>query len=274
MSQASQRIASFRMYEAGAGARHAWRILAACVFDDADADIAIVEHAWPQPIATLWEDPALNCGFMCGFPFVRSTRAMQPLAAPVPAPPRYARLPRYCSEFLVHTSLRATNVRETFGHRFGWMAENSQSGFNAPRAFLASYARPRNASLFAQSSGPHDTPVRLLSALQQEEVDVIAVDGFYLDLLRHHEPSRLAGLRSIGQTPWTPIPLLVAAPEIEPDVVSRLRLRLTTLHEEAAYRPLLEEVLVERFVDVDREAYRLLDAMATFAAARSYPSIQ
>ncbi|MGH6612412.1 MAG: phosphate/phosphite/phosphonate ABC transporter substrate-binding protein, partial [Burkholderiaceae bacterium] len=93
-------ITSFRMYNAVPRAAQGWRALFERVFADIDVDIRVTEHGAPEPIDTLWKKPDLCCAFMCGWPFIKSG-AMQAIAAPVPSPPRYQNLPRYCSEFLV-----------------------------------------------------------------------------------------------------------------------------------------------------------------------------
>jgi ABC-type phosphate/phosphonate transport system substrate-binding protein len=144
---------------------------------------------------------------MCGWPFSRADRAMQPIAAPIPSPARYEGRPRYRSEFLVREPRGWTTIDETFGRRIGWMAVDSQSGFNAPRHFLAAFARGK--PLYAESRGPYVTPMKTLDALRDDEVDVVALDGFFLDLLRRHDPGRLDGVRTVAETAWTPIPLLV-----------------------------------------------------------------
>jgi ABC-type phosphate/phosphonate transport system, periplasmic component len=118
---------------------------------------------------------------------------MQAIAAPVPSPPRYAGLARYCSEFLVRDDSGWASLEDTFGQRIGWMPPDSQSGFNAPRAMLARYVTEGRRTLYRQSCGPFMTPAKLMDALRANEVDVVAVDGFYLDLVRHSEPAMLAG---------------------------------------------------------------------------------
>jgi ABC-type phosphate/phosphonate transport system substrate-binding protein len=267
-------VTSLRMYNAGARAAQAWRALFERLFADAGVDVRFIEHGFPQPIDALWREPELCSAFMCGWPFVRSDRGMQPIAAPVPAPPRYAGLPRYSSEFLVREESGWTSLEETFGHRIGWMASDSQSGFNAPRALLARHVTSVRRALYAESRGPFVTPAKTLDALGSGEVDVVALDGFYLDLLRHHEPAKLAAIRSVATTPWTPIPLLVAAPGVEAGVVERLRARLATMHEIASYRALLADVIVERFVVPDVRSYAALETMASFAAERGYEVIR
>lgn len=262
------------MYEAGPGAQAAWRALFARVFDECAMGVRIVDHAWPIPIADLWAEPQLCCAFMCGWPFARSAVPMRAIAAPVPSPARYAGLARYCSEFLVREASGWRAIEETFGHRIGWMAHDSQSGFNAPRAFLAQFVTPHRASLYERAIGPLGTPATTLDALRREAVDVVPLDGYYLDLCRHHEPARLAGLRTVATTPWTPIPLLVAGPAIDRSIVERLRDRLLRVHHDPEYRGLLRQVLLDRFVAPDVDAYRGLQSMADAAVASGYDTIR
>jgi ABC-type phosphate/phosphonate transport system substrate-binding protein len=258
-------ITSFRMYNAVPKAAQAWRALFEKVFADVGFDIGFIEHGWPKPIAQLWAEPALCCAFMCGWPFARSG-AMQAIAAPVPSPARYAGLPRYCSEFLVREESGWHTLEESFGHRFGWMALDSQSGFNAPRTYLARFATAERALPYREVRGPLGAPMKTLEALRAGEVDVVALDSFFLDLCRHHEPARLSGIRCVATTPWTPIPLLVAAPEVDGQVVARLREHLVGLHQREEYRALLEDVLLARFVAPDVAGYR-----AAYAGVASSP---
>ena len=262
------------MYNATPRAAAAWRALFASVFADLDLAVDFIDHGWPRPIDTLWGEPQLCCAFMCGWPFARAAGTMQAIAAPVPSPPQYASLPRYRSEFLVRAASGWTSLEETFGHRFGWMAENSQSGFNAPRAHLAQFVRPGREQLFSEVRGPLGSPAKALEALATREVDAIALDGFYLDLLRHHEPARLAGIAAVAVTPWTPIPLLVAAPGVDPAAVARLSEYLPQLHRHPRYVPLLRGALLERFAMVRAEDYVALELQAEAAERAGYARIR
>jgi ABC-type phosphate/phosphonate transport system substrate-binding protein len=266
-------ITSFRMYNAVPRAGQAWRALFERVFSDVGVDIRVIEHAAPDPIDALWKKPDLCCAFMCGWPFVRSG-AMQAIAAPVPTPPRYQDLPRYCSEFLVRESSGWRSLEQTFGHRFGWMAENSQSGFNAPRAHLARFATPDRPALYSEVRGPFGTPMKTLDALRNEEVDVVALDSFFLDLCRYHEPTRLSDIRCVATTAWTPIPLLVAAPSVDNDTIGRLQRRLLAIDRQASYAILLADVLLKRFVAPDVASYRELESQASYAIATDYEEIR
>lgn len=262
------------MYNAATGATSAWRALFGRVFDDAGVKVEVIEHGAPQPIHDLWSRENLCCAFMCGWPFVRAKPPMQAIAAPIPAPARYGGLPRYCSEFLVREASGWTTLEDTFGHRFGWMAANSQSGFNAPRAHLSRHVSAERPALFSEALGPLGTPALSLQALREARVDVVALDGFYLDLLRRHDPERLAGIRSIATTEWTPIPLLVAARTVPTAVVETLRALLVEAAERPAYAQLLDAACVQRFTTPDVDAYRVLEAMARNATRHGYERIR
>jgi ABC-type phosphate/phosphonate transport system substrate-binding protein len=270
----SHLTASFRMYNAGPKAALAWRTLFEGIFDELSLDIGVIEHGWPDPIEDLWERADLGCAFMCGWPFVRSVRAMQPIVVPIPSPSQYAGLPRYRSEFLVREATGWGELHDTFGHHFGWMTKNSHSGFNGPRAYLSGLFAQRQVPLFSQASGPLGTPAKTLAALRTGQVDVVAVDSFYLDLCRLHQPGSLDGLRSIETTPWSPIPILVAAPTVPAQTVQMLRERLICQHALPQSAAVLAQVLVARFDVPALGDYHALESMASLAIGRGYDQIR
>lgn len=263
-------IASFRMYNATPAVTAAWQALFSRVFADLAWPVEVMPFAWPAPLPSLWQRPDLVCGFMCGLPFAQRIAPVVPLVAPVPSPASYGALPRYRSELLVRAGSGWQTVDDTFGHRFGWMARHSQSGYHAARQLLAPYAGQRD-RLFSQSIGPLDTPMRALTALRERQIDVTALDSYFLDLVRRHEPALLDGVQTIAFTPWTPNPLLVASGELAASDRERLIEQLTSLHADESYAPLLDAVLVERFVQPDAPAY---DGLAQAAATSGrYPEI-
>ena len=266
-------ITSFRMYNAGAEAAAAWRALFQRVFEDIGLRIDVIEHKWPQPIEALWSEPALCGAFMCGWPFAAAGE-MQAIAVPVPSPPRYAGEARYCSEFLAREESGWTRLEEAFGHRFGWMARNSHSGFNAPRAYLCRFVNAQRPRLFSESIGPLGNPASSLDALKSGRVDLLALDSFYLDLVRRYQPESLQGVRTLGQTDWAPMPPLVASPSIDITIVERLREHLMHVHEDRVYESLLSGTLLKGFTRADSLAYsRLLD-LESRAIASGYADIR
>lgn len=266
-------VASARMYNAGPKAAAAWRALFDRAFADIGIEVTAIEHRHPLPIEALWEEPELFGAFMCGWPFVRTGPRMQAIAAPVPSPARYESKPRYCSDFLVRESSGWARVEDAFGHRFGWTVAGSHSGFNAPRAFFSKIVSPRRPRLFAQATGPLGSPAAALDSLKSGAVDMVALDGYWLDLLRRHEPSRLEAIRVVGHTPWAPIPLLVAASGVDAILCRRLHEHLLAVHEMPAYAALLANVALERFVAPDVNAYRELEDIAVESERAGYATI-
>lgn len=269
-------IASTRMYNATPAVTAAWQALFDRVFADLGWAVDVVPFAWPAPLPSLWQRPDLVCGFMCGLPFAQGMAPVAPLVAPVPSPAAYAGQARYRSELLVRADSGWSSLEDTFGHRFGWMARHSQSGYHAARQLLALHAVARgkpgvSPALFAASVGPLDTPMRALTALRDAQIDVTALDSYFLDLVRHHEPALLDGLRTIAFTPWTPNPLLVAAGTLAEPARAQLIERLCGLHRDAAFAPLLEAVQLQQFVRPDVPAYAHLALAAADAAG--YPEI-
>ncbi|OZI32429.1 ABC transporter substrate-binding protein [Bordetella genomosp. 10] len=269
-------ITSTRMYDAAPAARAAWHALLGEGHRRAGLRVAFVEHGWPTPIGELWQRPGLCGAFMCGWPYARALRAGRAyaaVAAVAPAWPAYGDLARYRSEFLVREDTGWTRVEDALGSRYGWMVRDSQSGWNAPRRRLAAIARERgecgerggrdggdggDPRLFQESKGPYGNPRGLLQALRQGEIDLTALDGWYLDLLRAHDPAALAGIRTVGWTDWTPNPLLVSGPDVDPETTSRLSRVLLAMHEDAGGALLLRQAHVARFVAADPKSYEVL----------------
>jgi ABC-type phosphate/phosphonate transport system substrate-binding protein len=268
---------SHRLYNATprqAGARAA---LFTRLFEELDLQVETIAHAWPQPVADLWNRPGLCCAFMCGWPYAKAVAqqlAMPALAAPVPAFAAYDGKARYRSEFLMREESGPTSLEQSFGQRYGWMVDDSQSGWNAPRAHLSQYLNDERRALFAAVHGPYGNPRGLLQALQNREIDVTALDSFYLDLLRADGAPELRGLATVAVTEWTLPPLLVAAADVEERIVDALRNKLVGLHDDDTWHALLADAHIARFDPVAPNDYRRLLDVEETAIRRGYPLIR
>jgi ABC-type phosphate/phosphonate transport system substrate-binding protein len=262
------------MYDAGPAARDAWHALLHAAHVRAGIEVAFVEHAWPMPIGDLWERPGLCGAFMCGWPYARARRegkAYAALAAAVPDWPAYEGRARYRSAFLVRQDAPWTRLEDALGSRYGWMVRDSQSGWNAPRRALARLVREYGAALFRESKGPYGNPRGLLRALLGGEIDLTAIDGWYLDLLDTHDPEALRGTRVLAWTAWTPNPLLVSGPDVDPGISAQLARALQDLHRDSSLAGLLRRAHVARFIAVAPQDY---DALLDDGDAAQYPEIR
>ena len=125
---------------------------------------------------------------------------------------QYGGQPVYWTDLVVAADAPIADLPDAFGKRIAWTAEDSQSGWHAPRLLLAAYARRHGAPLFAETVGPLVTPRNVALAVADGRADIGPLDSYAHDLLRRHEPALAARLRVIARTPATPIPPLVGAP--------------------------------------------------------------
>jgi ABC-type phosphate/phosphonate transport system substrate-binding protein len=254
-------IASTRMYDAAPAARAAWHALLGEAHRRAGLQVTFIEHGWPTPIGDLWARHGLCGTFMCGWPYAQARRAGQayiPVAAVVPDWPAYDGRARYRTQFLAREDASWMRLEDALGSRYGWMVRDSQSGWNAPRRMLAGWATQHGGRLFRESKGPYGNPRGLLRALREQEIDLTAVDGWYLDLLRAHDPAARDGIRTLAWTDWTPNPLLISGPDVDPDVSARLSQVLLAMHQEPGLADALRQAHVARFITVEPHVYDLL----------------
>jgi ABC-type phosphate/phosphonate transport system substrate-binding protein len=232
-----------------------------------------IDHPAPLPLESLWSRPDLGCAFMCGYPLARTEPQPVALAAPVPSPARYQHKAVYWTDFVVRDDSPLRTITDTFGARMAYTTKTSQSGYQAPRRFLAPYARERGGRLFASLVGPLVTPRNVAEAIAAGGADVGPLDSYAHDLLRRYDPALAARLRTIASTPPTPIPPLVATSTIDTEVARRLREALCAVGAADEIASLRDDLLIEGFVAADARAYAPLLAESEEADRLGYSSL-
>jgi ABC-type phosphate/phosphonate transport system substrate-binding protein len=258
------------MYDVTPRVRAHWHALLQSAARNAAVPIECIDHAAPLPLTDLWAREDLAAAFMCGYPLATRYPDVRPLVAPVTVLAEDDR-PGYRSIWLVRAGSAFDSLASTFGHRIGWLAEHSHSGFNAPRhALLAcrSASRPR---LYRESIGPLGHPRGALTALADAQVDVTAVDAYWWWLLLRHDAAAAGAFRAIGETPAAPMPPLVCAAGFPEVAARRLTGALLDLHEDSQATPHLAALGVRRFAVAAREDYAVLAALDRAARAAGYP---
>ena len=251
-------IACARMYAINAPVAAAWRELLEWVVARAGVACEVIEYPAPQPLAALWSHSDLGCAFMCGYPLTRASPRPVPLAAPIPSPARYRGQPIYWSDLIVRADASFTRIEDTFGARFAFTTEESQSGYQAPRRFLAAHARARGGTLFAAAVGPLLTPRGVIEAIIAGDADIGPLDSYAHDLLRHHEPALASRLRVVATTAPTPIPPLVAAAGNDGAAVAALRAGLLAVATADAVKAPRAALLLQAFAPVNAADYDVL----------------
>ena len=263
-------IANARMYAVTGPVAQAWQALLGRLAELAGVTWSYVEHASPAPISDLWARPDCGCVFMCGFPYVTSATRPQLLAAPVPSLPRYGDRPVYFTEFIVRADANVRSLAQTFGGRLACMLPESNSGHNAPRHYLLARAAPGARALYRPTTAPTPTPREVIDAVISARAEVGVVDSYVLDLLRLHEPDRMAQMKTVAVTPASPIPPLVASPGMSSDMVARVRAALLALHRDADAAARMASLALARFAAVDEADYAVLAGYADRADAAGF----
>ncbi|MEJ8840030.1 phosphate/phosphite/phosphonate ABC transporter substrate-binding protein [Ramlibacter sp. AN1133] len=255
-------VANARMYSATPRVKHAWQRLLCWVLADAALPWEVVDHDAPAPLNALWARDDLGLAMMCGLPCARRTPAPQVIAAPIPSPPRYQGLARYCTDLVVRADAPFQRLEDTFGGIAAYTLADSMSGgvaFNAHLQAFRSTDRPR---LYARSVGNLVNARGVIDALARGEVDVGPLDSYFHDLLRQDDPAYAGQVRTIASTRWTPIPPLVATATLPLEQVMSLRasLRHALAHPDLA--PERACLLLAGFATPEASEYDVLGRMA------------
>jgi ABC-type phosphate/phosphonate transport system substrate-binding protein len=260
------------MYSVAASAGAAWRRLFEHAIEIADVAMEVIDHPPPAGLLDLWARADLGCVFMCGWPFAREFCSRPIVAAPIPSASWSGGRPVYRGEFVVATHSPYRLLDGVFGKRFAYNARHSHSGWNLPLAHLAAVGAPP----FSALVGPFVTHQRAIAAVAAGEADVACVDSFVLDLLRLHDAPLAGGVRVVGCTAESPIPLLVGADPrhgdpLGPAARARMCSALVRLGKDPGTRALMDALALRGFVEVDPAAYSVTLAIE-HASAGNNPS--
>jgi ABC-type phosphate/phosphonate transport system substrate-binding protein len=245
-------IANARMYSVSPEAAGLWRRLLNAVIEHAGLDIGLLEHTEPAPINELWQRPDKAAVFMCGLPFSRAVPRPELIVAPVPSPPAFHGLPQYWSEMVVRKGSDFHSIEDTFGGRIALTVPDSQSGCLAALYFLMTNAG--QFPLYREIITPQVTPLGAMSAVVEGAADVAPIDSYAYCLLQRYRRDLTSQLRVIARTPPTPIPPLVAST----GGFEVLQGSFLEAHRVAAIAPLMQGLLLERFVRPDPDSYDAL----------------
>lgn len=249
-------IASSRMYNVTEAARHAWEALFDWVSRRSGVALKVTDHPAPAPLEELWKRPDMGCVFMCGWPVSRAKPQPHLIAAPIPSSQRYAGKPVYFTDLIVRKRDGFRSLKDTFGRTIAWTVETSHSGFNAPRHHLLPFRSASRPNLYRQSVGPVLTPAGSLASVVENRADIAPMDSYALDLIRRHEPHRVAEITVIDSTASATIPPLVASPEVSANICEKLKQAFMAAGASNEIADVLAALGLTGFAGVEANAYR------------------
>lgn len=266
-------IASARMYSWSPSLTAAWHQLLAWVSARAEVPMAVLAQSDPLPLDDLWRREDLGCVVMCGYPWALRRDPPHLLAVPIPSPPRYGGRPVYFTDFVVRADSAFTRLEDTFGGCLAYSSEHSHSGYNAARFHLLGYRTPTRPTFYARLLGPLGRQVPVIDAVIEGRADVGPVDGYALDLLRHHGDERARRVRVVATTVASPSAPMVASPLLDAAARERLTAALLDAHTEPELAATLEALLLARFVRVAPADLDVFLQRARAAEAAGYATL-
>jgi ABC-type phosphate/phosphonate transport system substrate-binding protein len=251
-------VANARMYSVTPKVASAWAQLFRCVARCSGIDLDVIEHRYPAPLPALWQREDLGCAFICGFPFMRSFRHLKPIVAPVPVASPILGRAQYATLFVVKADSKFLSLEDTLGHRAGYTATDSHSGYNAPRYHLLPYRKRAGEPLYGETVGPLHTPRRVIKAVEEGLIDVGPLDNYAYDLMLRDDPDLNRRVRVIAATASAPIPFLAASLGVSEEAVETLRCAFVKFGSDPASGEVRETLGLRGFTEVDADAYKVI----------------
>jgi phosphonate transport system substrate-binding protein len=220
--------------------------------------------AW-QERERRFEEGAIDVAWICGAPYVRRMArgdAIELLAAPVYAAPRYADRPVYFSDVMVRRDSAYRSFEDLRGARWAYNNLGSHSGYEVVRYALA--RRDLDGDFFGSAicSGAHQRSMEMIAA---GEIDASAIDTTVFDAVREVAPELCEQLRVIevlgpsSQPPW------VVGAHVPEHTRAALRQALVTMHADPEGADILHRHGLARFARVGDGDYNDIRGMLALA---------
>jgi phosphonate transport system substrate-binding protein len=198
----------------------------------------------------------IDAGFICGLPYVQLARQtpapVEVLVAPVIHGTRYAGLPIYFSDVIVHRDSPVRSFADLRGRSWAYNDSDSHSGYNLLRHHLLTIGETRGFFGRVVEAGFHQKAIRMVAT---GEVDAAAIDSQVLAIELRDHPALAGELRVIEALGPSTIQPMVAARHLSTDVKAAMRALLVRMGDDPIVRSELDKGFVERFVPVTDTDY-------------------
>lgn len=226
-------------------------------------------------INSMLEEGTVQCGFICGLPYVMLHDNPQPaaylIAAPIMRAPRYQGQPKYYSDLIVRKDSPYQSIHDLKGRTYVYNDEISNSGYNLPRYRMLQLGLTKGFFGKVIRSGSHEESIRMVAA---GEADASFVDSLVLDYDREKGRGQAHEVRVLESVGPAGMPPLVASSRMPADLRDKLQHVLVTMHEDPEGRKLLDEALLERFALVEDSNYDDIRAMKEAAEKAGFTVIR
>jgi len=217
-----------------------------------------------------WTSSNFLFGQACGY----DVRLAYPQHLQIVATPCYS-VPgcigsNYSSLVVVREDAVFDSITDLRGTRCVINTPTSHSGMNVLRALVAPLHCDGRFFSEVHISGSHEQSVRMI---QQQAVDVAAIDCVTFELLRTYRPHEVQSLRVLHRTENVPAPPYVTASSTTPERLLTMREALRQCFSEPAMIPVKKQLLLTGIEVVPDESYLPIETLEVMAHEQNYREI-
>ena len=242
---------------------HHYVALLELIGDRMDREVRFVQKKTYRMVNRMLEAGELDLAFICSGPYVSGKQAfgLEILAVPVCHGKTV-----YHSDFIVHQASPFAAFKDLRGKVFAFTDPLSNTGCLVPTYYLARRNETPD-SFFGSTffTHSHDNSIQAVAA---GFADGAAVDSLILAFMRKTDPNMVANIRVIESSPPYGIPPVVIPPSIAPDLRTQLRNLFFSIHTYPEARPLLDNLMIDRFVAGDDAAYASVRELQEYLRSR------
>ena len=199
---------------------------------------------------------SVEVAFVCGLPYVlkhdANKNSVHLVAAPVMKDPRYGGKPKYFSDLVVRKDSKFKKLEDLRGATFVYNEEASNSGYNLPRYKMLKLGLTQGFFGKLVRSGSHEESIRMVAT---GKADASFVDSLVLDFDRETGNGWASEVKVIDSLGPAGIPPVVVSGKASPELRKRIKDALITMSKDPDGRRILDDALVDRFVEVDDSNY-------------------
>lgn len=213
--------------------------------------------------------------FVCSLPYItfeaEGRSPADPVAAPVLIGDRYAGLPIYFSDVIVHRDSPYGSFQDLRGRSWAYNEKLSHSGYGITRYHLVRLGETRGFFSEVVEAGFHQEAIRMVA---RGDVDGAAIDSQVLEVELRDHPALRDSLRVVEALGPSTIQPVAVSGRLDEDLRDAVREALISMHEDAEVRSGLAQGVVERFVPVGPKDYDDIRAMVAACEAVGFTRLR
>jgi phosphonate transport system substrate-binding protein len=230
---------------------------------DLGSEIELVQRKTYGEISELIGRGQIDLAFVCSGPYAvgKDRYGFELMATPEVAGSHF-----YRSYLIVNTDSAFQRLEDLRGRTFAFTDPDSHTGKLVPTHWLAELnEQPEGFFGMTIYTYSHDNSIL---AVARGLVDGAAVDSLVWEYYRQRNPSLTANTRVIRQSDPYGVPPIVASNSLSNELRGRITRLLLSMHQDPNGRRILQELLIDRFVEPREEWY---DTIRQMERRRSEP---